>query len=56
MHSSRVEVNLADGSYTFVPESEEAAHEGEVNALAADQVPQEPEFHVDQEGKPQSMS
>ena len=51
-----VEGEIADGTYELVPASEEGPQEGELNALIADQVPQESEPVVEQEGKPQSIN
>ena len=56
MHSSRVEVNLTDGNYTLIQESEEAVCTEEANAPTANQDSLEPEPPVDQLGKPRSMS
>ena len=56
MHSSRVEVNLADGNYTLVQESEEAVCTEKANSPTATQDLQEPEPTVDKLGKHWSMT
>ena len=56
VHSSRVEVTLADGDYTLVQEPEEAVYAKEAYAPTATPDLKEPEPRVDQLGKHRSMT
>ena len=55
-----IRVDLADGTYTLVPDSEEGQQEGSVNVINAEQDPnpglEEPKANPEQEGKPWSMT